>query len=310
MAKPIGRCSRIGSFLKAQSITVLGKVLKLTTSAWVKERSHLHMGAHYQRIRMMYPIYFVGAGPGDPELITVKGRRLLQEADRIVYAGSLVPEVLIRDVKPDAELFNSASLTLPETHALLVGGFRSGKRVVRLHTGDPSLYGAIREQMLLLDGEGIPYEVVPGVSVVFAAAAALKRELTLPEVSQTLILTRMAGRTPVPERESLRLLAAHRATLVIYLSVHEMEKVVEELLDAYLPETPVVVAYRVGWPDQCIVEGSLADIAGKVRESGIRRQAVIMVGDVFGVWEAEELKPSKLYDESFSHGYRPSRESG
>jgi precorrin-4/cobalt-precorrin-4 C11-methyltransferase len=256
---------------------------------------------------MNHPIYFVGAGPGDPELITVKGRRLLEEADRVVYAGSLVPEALLESLKANASSINSASLTLQETHALLVEGYRGGERVVRLHTGDPSLYGAIQEQMALLDREKIPYEVVPGVSAVFAAAAALKQELTLPEVSQTVILTRLAGRTPVPEGEDLKLLASHRATLVIYLSVQQIEKVASELLSSYPPTTPVVVAYRVGWPDQSFVEGTLEDIASKVKAADIHRQAIIMVGDVFGVRSAGEMKPSKLYDESFSHGFRKSK---
>jgi precorrin-4/cobalt-precorrin-4 C11-methyltransferase len=209
--------------------------------------------------------------------------------------------------KPEAERFNSASLSLSETHALLRDGYNAGARVVRLHTGDPSLYGAIQEQMELLDREGIPYEVVPGVSAVFAAAAAFRQELTLPEVSQTLILTRMAGRTPVPEGERLSSLAAHRATLAIYLSVKEIEKVVSELSSGYPPDTPVVVAYRVGWPDQTFVEGVLSNIAEKVKASGIQRQAVILVGEVFGARSGRELKRSRLYDESFEHGYRKSR---
>ena len=259
---------------------------------------------------MNHPVYFIGAGPGDPELITVKGKRLLQEADRVVYAGSLVPEALLADLRPGALAFNSAGLTLQETHSLLSEGYREGGRVVRLHTGDPSLYGAIQEQMILLEREKIPYEVVPGVSAVFAAAAALKQELTLPEVSQTVILTRMAGRTPVPEGEDLKLLAAHRATLIIYLSVQEIEKVVSQLIPYYLPETPVVVAYRVGWPDQRFVEGALVDIAARVKEADIHRQAIIMIGDVFGVRTTGELKPSKLYDESFSHGFRKSKLTG
>lgn len=256
---------------------------------------------------MKHPIRFVGAGPGDPELITVKGRRLLEEADRIIYAGSLVPEALLEGRKPGCRTFNSASLTLEETHLLLKDGYREGEKVVRLHTGDPSLYGAIQEQMELLDREGIPYEVVPGVSAVFAAAAALKQELTLPEVSQTVIVTRAAGRTPVPVGESLHSLAAHGATLVIYLSVQQIEKVVEELSTGYPADTPVVVAYRVGWPDETFLYGTLRDIAEKVREAGIRRQAIIMVGKVFGMQGGNELKRSKLYDESFSHGFREAR---
>jgi precorrin-4/cobalt-precorrin-4 C11-methyltransferase len=251
-----------------------------------------------------FPVSFVGAGPGDPELITVKGRRLVREADCIVYAGSLVPESLLEERKPGAQVHNSAALSLEETHRLLRDGYRSGARVVRLHTGDPSLYGAIQEQMDLLDRESIPYEVVPGVSAVFAAAATLGQELTLPEVSQTLILTRMAGRTPVPESESLESLASHGATLVIYLSVQRIEEVASRLSSGYPPQTPVVVAYRVGWPDQEVVRGTLEDIAGRVRSSGIKRQAIIMIGEVFGARDRQQKTRSKLYDETFSHGYR------
>jgi precorrin-4/cobalt-precorrin-4 C11-methyltransferase len=253
---------------------------------------------------MKYPVYFVGAGPGDPDLITVKGKRLLEEADRIVYAGSLVPETLLSCTKPGAETVDSAALTLAETHALLTDAYHLGLRAVRLHTGDPSLYGAIQEQMMLLDAEGVPYQVVPGVSVVFAAAAVLKQELTLPEVSQTLILTRLAGRTAVPERERLQLLAAHQATLAIYLSVQKLEEVVNELRLCYPLGTPVVVAYRVGWPDQQLLRGTLEDIAGQVNVAGIRRQALILVGEVFAVRSREMLKRSQLYHESFSHGFR------
>ena len=241
-------------------------------------------------------------------MITVKGRRLLMEADRIVYAGSLVPAALLEEHKAGAVVFDSAPLALSETHALLVEGYMQGERVVRLHTGDPGLYGAIREQMDLLDREGIPYEVVPGVSAVFAAAAALKRELTLPEVSQTVILTRMAGRTPVPEGENLRSLAAHRATLAIYLSVHQMEQLVSEVSPHYAPETPVVVAYRVGWPDEAFIRSTLAEIAGAVKASGIRRQALVLIGEVFDSGEGTERKRSKLYDESFEHGFRKAKE--
>jgi precorrin-4/cobalt-precorrin-4 C11-methyltransferase len=253
---------------------------------------------------MKYPIYFVGAGPGDPELITVKGWRLIREADRIVYTGSLVPEALIEDRKAGARVHSSASLSLSETHELLREGHLKGERVVRLHTGDPSLYGAIQEQMQLLDQEGIPYSVVPGVSAVFAAAAALRQELTLPEVSQTVILTRLAGRTPVPETEQLHLLARHRATLVIYLSVQQIERVVAEVAPLYGTDTPVIVAYRVGWPEQAFLEGTLADIISKVKSSDIRSQAIILIGEVFGARCRKDLKKSKLYDESFEHGFR------
>jgi precorrin-4/cobalt-precorrin-4 C11-methyltransferase len=256
---------------------------------------------------MKYPVMFVGAGPGDPELITVKGSRLLREAECIVYAGSLVPESLLADRKPGAEVHNSAGLDLEATHRLLRDGYEKGRRVVRLHTGDPSLYGAIQEQMDLLDRDGIPYEVVPGVSAVFAAAAGLRQELTLPDMSQTLILTRMAGRTPVPESESIESLASHRATLVIYLSVNRIEEVVSRISAAYPPETSVVVAYRVGWPDQEFVHGTLGNIAQKVEKSGIKRQAIIMIGEVFGVRDRDLKTRSRLYDQTFSHGFRSGR---
>ncbi len=258
---------------------------------------------------MTHPIWFVGAGPGDPDLITVKGKQLLMEADRVVYAGSLVPKTLLNDCRPGTRIHDSASLALSETHELLRDGYRAGEKVVRLHTGDPSLYGAIQEQMELLQQEGIPFEVVPGVSAAFAAAAALRQELTLPGVSQTVILTRMAGRTPVPEKEALASLAAHQATLVIYLSVQQMEKVVADLLAHYPSTTPVVVAYRVGWPDQAFVEGTLENIAGRVRDAGIRRQALIMVGDVFKAREHGVPQKSMLYDAAFTHAYRSGRES-
>jgi precorrin-4/cobalt-precorrin-4 C11-methyltransferase len=254
---------------------------------------------------MLHPVYFVGAGPGDPELITVKGKRLIERADRIVYAGSLVPEALLEDRKPNAAIHNSAHLTLPETHSLLLEGHRADELVVRLHTGDPGLYGAIQEQMELLDRDGIPYEVVPGVSVVFAAAAKLCKELTLPETSQTVILTRLSGRTAVPEGEALASLASHRATMAIYLSVQQIEKVVLELAASYAADTPVVVAYRVGWPDEAFVHGTLESISKDVRAAGIGRQAIILVGDVFGAQGSS--KKSRLYDEAFSHGFRDGR---
>jgi len=254
-----------------------------------------------------YPVQFVGAGPGDPELVTVKGKRLLQEADRVVYAGSLVPAALLDHCRPETEQFDSASLTLEQTHDLLARGHEDGLRVVRLHTGDPALYGAIQEQMELLDKASIPYRVTPGVTAVFAAAAELRQELTLPEVSQTVILTRLGGRTPVPPRENLASLASHGATLAIYLSVHDMEGVVEELGRGYEAETPVVVAYRVGWPDQTLVKGTLADIVQKVRRTDIRRQAIILVGPVLQAREKGNVKPSRLYDASFSHGFRHAR---
>jgi len=256
--------------------------------------------------KMKEPVRFIGAGPGDPELITVKGMRFLREADRVVYAGSLVPETLLRYCRKDVKSFDSASLTLAQTHALLKEGYEAGERVVRLHTGDPSLYGAIHEQISLLDRDRIAHEVVPGVSAGFAAAAAMNQELTVPEISQTVIMTRLGGRTPVPEKENLADLASHRATMIIYLSVQRIEEVVEQLKCHYPPGTPAVVAYRVGWPDQELIRGTVGNIAEKVAAAKIERQAIILVGEVFRMEDlaGEKIKRSKLYDETFSHQFR------
>ncbi len=250
-------------------------------------------------------VHFVGAGPGDAELITVKGARLLREADVVVYAGSLVDLELVKTYAPDAEVWDSAGMTLEETTQVLAEAVIAGKKVVRLHTGDPSIYGAIQEQMAELDRLGIEYRVVPGVTSAFAAAATLSQELTLPEVSQTVIITRLAGKTPVPERESLAEIARIGATLVIYLSVSMIEKVVAELLSgAYTPDTPVAVVAKASWPDEQVVEGTLADIAGKVREAGIGKQALILVGDVLKARREGLKAKSLLYDKGFTHEYR------
>ena len=199
-------------------------------------------------------IQFVGAGPGDPELITVKGKRLLEAADVIVYAGSLVNPALLGYAKEGAEIFNSASMTLQEVLDVMVPAAQAGRAVVRLHTGDPSIYGAIQEQMDALDRVGVSYEVVPGVSSFLATAAALKQEYTLPDVSQTVIVTRMEGRTPVPPKEKLASLASHQATMCIFLSVHMIQDVVDELLaGGYTPETPIAVVQRASWPYQRIL---------------------------------------------------------
>lgn len=249
----------------------------------------------------MNPVYFVGAGPGDPELLTLKGHRLLVAADLVVFAGSLVNPALLAGLK--AESRNSAGLALEEIVALMVSAQRQGRRVVRLHTGDPAIFGAIKEQMAALDRAAVPYEVVPGVSSMAAAAAALRSELTLPEVAQTVIITRQAGRTPVPERESLTSLASHQATMMIFLSVGLIEQVVTELLSGGYPgATPVAVVEKASWPEQRLVRGTLADIAPQVREAGIRKTALIAVGQVLA--EGELRAASKLYDKEFSHGYR------
>jgi len=250
-------------------------------------------------------VHFVGAGPGDAELITVKGARLLREAAVVVFAGSLVDRELVRTYAPDARIWDSAGMNLEETTRVLTEAALAGQRAVRLHTGDPSVYGAIQEQMADLDRLGIGYEVVPGVTSAFAAAAALKQELTLPEVTQTVIITRLAGRTPVPEREKLSAVAAIGATMVIYLSVGMIETVVAELLrGAYTPATPVAVVAKATWPDEQIITGTLADIAAKVQEAGIGKQALIIVGDVLNARVEGLRAKSLLYDREFSHGFR------
>ncbi len=254
---------------------------------------------------MSTPIVFLGAGPGDPELITLKGRRLLDEADVIIYAGSLVNPVLLEGV--EADIHDSAGMTLDEVLAVLIAAWQAGKKAVRLHTGDPAIYGAIREQMQRLDKKGITYEVVPGVSSALATAAALRAELTVPEVTQTVIFTRQAGRTPVPEQESLRKLAAIQASMCIFLSVSMMEKVVAELVaGGYPEETPIAVVEKASWPDQQIVRGNLVDIADKVKISAIRKTAMIVVGRALS---DDSTVASKLYDAGFSHEYRNSSTS-
>ena len=253
----------------------------------------------------MSKVFFIGAGPGDPELITVKGARLLREADVIIYAGSLVDRRLVREYGPDADVYDSSAMTLEETTAVIAEAVLAGKKVARLHTGDPSIYGAIQEQMAELDRLGIDFEVVPGVTSAFAAAASLRQELTLPEVSQTVIFTRREGRTPVPEGESLKEIARIGATMVIYLSVAMIDRVVEDLLQgAYKPDTPTSVVYRASWPDERIVEGTLANIAALVQEAGIGKQALIIVGEVLKARKEGLKARSLLYDKEFSHGSR------
>lgn len=248
-------------------------------------------------------VFFVGAGPGDPELITVKGQRLLKSADVIIYAGSLVNPVLLDNAKPGAEIHNSASMTLDEVVAVMEQAVAMNKTVVRLHTGDPSIYGAIQEQMDALNKRDISYDVVPGVSSFLAAAAALKQEYTLPAVSQTVIITRLEGRTPVPEREKLENLAAHHATMCIFLSVHMAEDVVARLLEGgYEPATPVAIVQKASWPDQKIMRGTLATIAATVAAEGIDRTALIIVGDCL----AAEYELSRLYSPDFGHMFRES----
>lgn len=252
----------------------------------------------------MKMIQIVGAGPGDPELITVKGMNALKEADIVIYAGSLVNPKLLEYCKKDCTVYDSAGMNLDEVIAVMKAEYAKDKRIVRLHTGDPSIYGAIREQMDLLAGLDIPFTVIPGVSSFCAAAAALKKEYVLPEVSQTVILTRMEGRTPVPKKEDIRNLAKINATMIIFLSVHLIEELVERLKEGYPEDTPCAVVYKASWPEEKQVVGTLADIAGKVREEGIGKTALITVGRFLG----DEYALSKLYDKSFSHGYRQAKD--
>lgn len=252
------------------------------------------------------PVLFVGAGPGDPELITVRGQRALREADLVVYAGSLVNPELLSQLKPDAAAVDSAPLSLEEIVKCMAEAVAADKQVVRLHTGDPSVYGAIQEQIAALSALGISSRVIPGVTAAFAAAAGLQQELTLPGAAQTVVITRVAGRTPVPEKEQLRRIAALGATTCIYLSVAMMEKVVKELLagGAFTEQTPVAVVSRASWADETRVEGTLADIGAKVEAAGISRQAVILVGEVLAARSRGLQEKSKLYDKDFMHGFR------
>lgn len=241
-------------------------------------------------------VYFVGAGPGDPELITVKGRKLITNADVIIYAGSLVQEEILGYAPSGAKIYNSAGLNLDCQVEVMTQAVGQGKTVVRLHTGDPSIYGAIAEQIKALDQAGIPYRIVPGVSSAFAAAAALSIELTIPELTQTIILTRLSGRTPMPEREALATLAAHKSSLIIFLSTGMIERVVDELLSAgYLSDTPIAVVYQVTWPDEIILRGTLATIVQQVTEAEITHHALIVVSPALGLKLDSAMAVSHLY---------------
>lgn len=253
-----------------------------------------------------FPILFVGAGPGDPELITVKGQKALMEADTIIYAGSLVPLEMLKWAKKEADIINSASMDLEEIVEKMSDSWKCKKKVVRLHTGDPSLYGAIFEQMVRLNKLGINYKVIPGVTAAFAAAASMGIEFTLPEVTQTLILTRMAGRTPVPETEKLEFLTKHQSSMAIYLSISLIDKVEKILCDSYGKEQICAIAYRVGWPDEKIIYSPAYKLANVVKDAKIVRQAVIIVGKSLNICKGEKVfeHESKLYDVKFSHGFR------
>ena len=246
-------------------------------------------------------VYIVGAGAGDPELITVKGQKLLKEADVIIYAGSLVNPALLGFAKEGAEIHDSASMTLPEVIETIEQAVAKDLMVVRLHTGDPSIYGAIQEQMDAFKKKGIDFEVVPGVSSFLATAAALKQEYTLPGISQTVIITRNEGRTPVPEREKLRSLAAHQATMCIFLSITMLADVVKELIEGgYAPSTPIAIVQRASWPEQKIVRATLETIVAEIADKGIDRTAMIVVSRCLGA----DYELSRLYAPEFSHMFR------
>ncbi len=251
-------------------------------------------------------IYFIGAGPGDPELITVKGKKMLEEADIVIYAGSLVNPEILKYTRKDAAIYDSATMSLEEIVRIMVNGVKDKKLVVRLHTGDTSLYSAIAEQMAELKREGVDFEIIPGVTSASAAAASLNIEFTMPEVTQTVIYTRIAGRTDVPELESLSSLAAHKATMVIFLSVQKIEEAVKGLLKGYSPDTPVAVVYKASWKEERIIRGVLEDIADKVRDEKINKTALIIIGKVLDEEILKIGKRSKLYDKRFEHGYRKS----
>jgi precorrin-4/cobalt-precorrin-4 C11-methyltransferase len=252
-------------------------------------------------------VVFIGAGPGDPELLTLKAARLLGEADLVLYADSLVQGEIGRFVRPDVELIGTSDKTLEDVLALMLPAVRAGKLVARVQSGDPSIYGAIHEQIVRLEAEGIPYEIVPGVSSAFAAAALLGAELTVPEVAQTVIFTRLPGRTVAVAGERLRDLAAHGATMAIFLSVTAIERVLEELrAGGYEPDTPVAVVYRATWPDELILRGTLADIGPTTRAAGLKRQALILVGRALdpAVHERAGDRRSRLYSAGHAHVFR------
>lgn len=252
-------------------------------------------------------IYFVGAGCGAPDLITVRGQKLLEQADVIIYAGSLVNPALLDGKKEDCAVYNSATMTLEQVLQVMKEAAAAGKQIVRLHTGDPGIYGAIQEQMDALQQAGLDYEVCPGVSSMSGAAAALKREYTLPGVSQTVIVCRMEGRTPVPEREQLRSLASHQATMVIFLSTGLVQQVQQELLaGGYPEETPAAIVYKASWPEEQIYHCTVGTLAATAEQNGVRKTALLLVGDFLG----NEYQLSRLYAPDFATEFRPAQESG
>ncbi len=252
----------------------------------------------------MSEVFFVGCGPGDPELITVKAKKLIQKADVVVYSGSLIPPAILKLCKK-GKLYDAAGLVREEIFDILYKNAKKEKLVIRLHDGDPSIYGAIKEQIDNLEEKGISSKVIPGVTAFLASAAALETQLTLPGVTQTIIVTRAESRTKVPKREKISELAKHKATLIFYLSVHLLSDIVKEsIAGGYKKSTPVAVVYRASWKDQKIVKGTLGDIVQKIRTEKITRTAIVIISDVI---DSKSYEYSKLYDKKFSHGYRKAK---
>ncbi|HZZ85913.1 MAG TPA: precorrin-4 C(11)-methyltransferase [Anaeromyxobacteraceae bacterium] len=250
-------------------------------------------------------VHFIGAGPGAPDLLTLRAADLISAANVVLYAGSLVPAAVVARARPDAEVLDTSGMTLDEIVERMAAAHRAGEDVARVHTGDPCLFGAIAEQMRRLDALGISYDVVPGVSSFTAAAAALRRELTLPGVSQAVIVARAPGRTPVPAGQELDELGRHGATLALFLSAGLVEEVVAALLPSYGPDCPVAVVHRASWPDERVFRGTLATIAGELRAAGVGATAMILVGPALA---AEGFPDSRLYAAGFGHGWRAARQ--
>ena len=249
-------------------------------------------------------VYFIGAGPGDPELLTLKAQRLIAACPVCLYAGSLVPEQVVAEAPKDARVMDTAPMTLDETHAEFLQAHKDGKDVARVHSGDPSLYGAIAEQIRRLKADGIDYQIVPGVPAYAAAAAALGQELTIPEVAQSIILTRVSMKsTGMPEGETLENFARTKTTLAIHLGIRALRDIERTLIPHYGEDCPVVVAYRVGWPDQAFFRGTLGTIRAIIRDAKITRTALILVGPALG--EIDDFRDSALYDPTMPHVLRP-----
>ncbi|MEW5691699.1 MAG: precorrin-4 C(11)-methyltransferase [Candidatus Hydrogenedentota bacterium] len=249
-------------------------------------------------------VFFIGAGPGDYELLTIKAKKIISRSDIVIYAGSLINKDILKFTKKHAITYDSSNMTLEEILKVIENAKSTDKIIARLHSGDPSIYSAIQEQIEWCQKQNIDYEVVPGVSSFCAASASLKQELTLPGISQTVIISRISGRTKVPPKEDLKRLSKIKATLIIFLSVDRIKEVVDKLLYGYPKSTPVACVYRASWPDEKIIRGTLEDIADKLKKEGIRKQAIVFVGEVL---RKKGFKKSKLYNKTFSHSYRRAR---